>query len=41
MIHMTHSPGNGSKRFWLCVIAHGLSLKVFSLQSIYLSIFFG
>src|SRR5512137_2492291 len=34
---MTQSPVNGSKRFWLCVITHGLSLKAFSLQSIYLS----
>jgi hypothetical protein len=35
---MTPSPANVPKRFWLRVIAHGLSRKAFSLQSIYLSI---
>jgi hypothetical protein len=34
---MTPSPANAPKRFWLRVIAHGLSLNAFSLQSIYLS----
>jgi hypothetical protein len=34
---MTPSPANVPKRFWLRVIAHGLSLKAFSLHSIYLS----
>jgi hypothetical protein len=34
---MTPSPPNVPKRFWFRVIAHGLSLKAFRLQSIYLS----
>jgi hypothetical protein len=34
---MTPSPANVPKQFWLRVIAHGLSLKAFSLQpSVYL-----
>jgi hypothetical protein len=38
---MTQSPVNGSKRFWLWVIVHDLSLKAFSLQPIYLSTYKG
>jgi hypothetical protein len=34
---MTASPADVHKQIWLRVIAHGLSLKAFGLQSIYLS----